>query len=337
MLIKENISLKPFNTFNVDAKAKYYTKVDSIEQFKDVLVFSKNKNINKLVLGGGSNILFTKDYDGIVIKNSLTGINIVYEDKNIIRVKACAGESWPGFADYCVKKGWSGIENLSLIPGTVGASPVQNIGAYGVEVKDSVFEVEVLDIDSLEILKLTKEQCNFSYRNSIFKSNAKGKFIVVSVTYELSKKFTPILNYKPLKEYFENKGFPVTLQSIAEAVKDIRRSKLPDPQILGNAGSFFKNPVLDNSLVEKLRNEYPDIPVFKIDNKKSKLAAGWMIEKCGWKGKREGDAGVHEKQALVLVNYGKASGTDIFNLAEKIKQSVQQTFSVELEYEVNIL
>ncbi len=337
MLIEKNISLKPYNTFGVEAKAKYFAKVNTIDQLKEVISFSKQKNSGKLILGGGSNILFTKDYDGIVIKNNLTGIKKVYEDENIVRVKVYAGESWSGFTDYCVEKGWCGIENLSLIPGSVGASPVQNIGAYGVEVKDSVFEVEVIDIESLEISKLTGKQCDFGYRNSIFKNKAKERFIVVSVTYELSKVFTPKLDYKPLKEYFDEKGIPVTLKSVSEAVKEIRRSKLPDPQFLGNAGSFFKNPVMNNSLIEKLIRNYPGIPVFKIDNKKSKLAAGWMIEKCGWKGKKTGDAGVHGKQALVLVNYGNASGRDIFNLAEKIKHSVLQTFGIELEYEVNIL
>ena len=337
MDIITNASLKKHNTFGIDAKARYFVEITSVEELQETLSFIKSNSFNFFILGGGSNVLFTKDFEGVVIKNNTKGIETVFEDDNIVTVKASAGESWSDFTDYCVSKGWSGIENLSLIPGSVGASPVQNIGAYGVEVKDVIKEVEVLDIETGEVLTIPAKDCKFGYRSSIFKNEAKGKYVVLSVIYKLSKHFEPKIDYGPLKMYFPEKKIPVTLKNVSLAVKEIRRSKLPDPGELGNAGSFFKNPVIDNDKAGELKRKFKGIPVFEAGNGKSKIAAGWMIEKTGWKGKRIGDAGVHEKQALVLVNYGNATGQEIVDLADKIKSSVFETFGINLENEVLVL
>jgi UDP-N-acetylmuramate dehydrogenase len=289
-------------------------------------------------LGGGSNVLFVKDFPGLIIKMELKGIEVERENSHFLWVRAYAGERWPDFVDHSVDQGWSGIENLSLIPGTVGAAPIQNIGAYGVEVKETIESVRVLNTDTLEISEMNNQDCEFNYRNSAFKNKLKGKYLVLSVLFKFNKQFIPKIQYQPLKNWFEKQNKEkVGLKEVSEAVKAIRRSKLPDPSVIGNAGSFFKNPTIDQSLAQRIKDEHPDLPVYKVNDKKVKIPAGWLIEQCGWKGKRIGDAGVHPHQALVLVNYGHASGQDILDLAERIQQSVKKKFNLMLEPEVNIL
>jgi UDP-N-acetylmuramate dehydrogenase len=338
MQIYENISLKPFNTFGTEAHARFFTEALSPEQMGQAIEFSQKEQHPFLILGGGSNVLFVNDFKGVVIKNSSKGISVQDETEEHVLIKAAGGESWPEFVDHCVEHGWSGIENLSLIPGTVGAAPVQNIGAYGTEIKEVVKYVEVLDAQTGDLRKLTNAECAFSYRSSIFKTTYKNRYIVTSVIFELHKKFTPNLTYKPLKEVFASTDpRDITIREVSEAVKAIRRSKLPDPGEAGNAGSFFKNPVITEKQLETIWHQHKNVPFYDLDNGLFKLAAGWLIEKAGWKGRRLGDAGVHEKQALVLVNYGKATGREILDLANRIKDSVLEKFGVQLEFEVNIV
>ncbi len=337
MLIQENISLKPWHTFKTEANTRFFTEAASTEEMKEALTFAKANNLPFLILGSGSNILFTQDFPGIIIKNVIRFIKIEKENNSYISIKAGGGEPWPEFVDYCVENRWCGIENLSLIPGTVGASPVQNIGAYGTEVKNVIEKVEILNTESLELSTITNADCNFDYRNSVFKQT-KGKWIVTAVTFRLKKHFIANLSYEPLRQMFT--GMPkekITIKMISEAVKDLRRSKLPSPEELGNAGSFFKNPMINKKQLNFLKHSYPDIPFYKLNNGKYKLAAGWLIEQSGWKGKRLGDAGVHQQQALVLVNYGNASGNEILNLAEKIRNDIKEKFKILLDFEVNIL
>ncbi len=337
MQIQENISLKPWHTFKTEAKARFFTVAGSPEEMIEALSFANTKILPYLILGGGSNILFTQDFPGIVIKNDIRFVKVEKENDTTVWVKAGAGEPWPEFVDNCVEHHWCGVENLSLIPGTVGASPVQNIGAYGIEVKDVIEQVEVLDTRSFKTKSLSNAECQFGYRNSIFKQE-KGKWVVTAVTYRLQKQFTPNLNYRPLKDFFSGRSTEkITPKKISEAVKHIRRSKLPSPEELGNAGSFFKNPVIHDAQLNDLLSRFPDLPFFRLANNQAKLAAGWLIEQSGWKGKRLGDAGVHHRQALVLVNHGNAHGKEILNLAEKIRSGVKIKFGVHLEFEVNIL
>ncbi len=337
MVVKNEVSLKPFNTFGVNAKAHYFAEIVSVSDLQKALSFTKEKKIPLLMLGGGSNILFTSDFEGLVLLNRMQGMETVKETDEFLWLKVMGGGSWPDWVDYCVERGLGGIENLSLIPGTIGAAPIQNIGAYGVEVKEVVDNVEIFDVEKGETRIVTNQGCEFAYRNSLFKKSVKGKYFVLSVTFKLSRKPTLNLNYAPLKSYFEGRDTEsISVLEVSEAVKRIRRSKLPNPDKLGNAGSFFKNPVVKNSRLQKLLKTYPEIPHYPFDKNSSKLAAGWLIERCGWKGKRIGDAGVHDKQALVLVNYGSASGEEVVNLATEVKKSVEKEFGVRLEFEVNV-
>jgi UDP-N-acetylmuramate dehydrogenase len=338
MRVLKNISLKPYNTFGLEVKTDFFTKVTFEKDLTDTFDFIQQKKLPFLMLGGGSNILFVNDFKGVVLLNVMKGITLLQEDNDKVMVRVSGGESWPGFVDYCVRQGWSGVENLSLIPGTVGAAPIQNIGAYGTEVKDVIRNVEVWEPETGNTKTLFNTECRFGYRSSIFKTKHKGKYIITAVTFGLSKKFIPKLNYKPLKEMFSDKNIrDITLQEISNAVKTIRRSKLPDPEVLGNTGSFFKNPEVKMEVLEKVRKDFEKVPFYDLGNGKYKIPAGWLIEQAGWKGKRQGDAGVHEKQALVLVNYGKATGKEILDLATQIKDSVLQKFGVKLEFEVNIV
>lgn len=338
MQIKENFSLRNLNTFGIEVSARYFASFSDIEQARELLSNSLVKQLPILILGGGSNILFTRNFDGIVIKNQLKGITLVNQTDTNYYIKSGAGESWNEFVSYCVENNYAGIENLSLIPGNVGASPMQNIGAYGVEIKDVFYELEALHIKTGEIHKFNLQDCQFGYRESVFKNKQKGEYIITSVTYKLNK--TPVFNtsYGAIDKELENMGVKeLSISAISQAVCNIRTSKLPNPKEIGNAGSFFKNPIISASLFEKLKQEFPDMPSYPQSLNEVKTAAGWLIERCGWKGRQIGDAGVHKNQALVLVNYNKATGSEIFDLSSKIIADVKGKFGIELEREVNII
>jgi len=338
MRIEKNISLKPFNTFNVDAIAKYFSEVNNHSEFRDVLHNKELRTEKKLILGGGSNILFTKDLDGIVIKINNSEIEVISETEENILIQVDAGVEWDSFVKYTIDEGICGLENLSLIPGNVGAAPIQNIGAYGVEVKDFIENVNVMMISDLEEKSYSNLECNFSYRNSIFKNELKNKFLITSVLFKFSKRNKINLTYAPLNDYFAGKSEnEISLVNLRDAVISIRESKLPDPNKLGNAGSFFKNPIITKEKYEELKVEYPDLNGYPENNSKVKISAGWLIEKCGLKGKRIGDVGVHEKQALVIVNYGNASGSEIIHFSKMIQSEVENKFNINLINEVNIL
>lgn len=339
MNIQQNISLKPFNTFGIDVSAAQFASFsDNIELEALLHYHSSEKKADKLLLlGGGSNILFTKNVSGLVLKNEIPGIEKIKEDDEYVYVKAGAGENWHHFVMHCLENNYAGVENLALIPGNVGASPMQNIGAYGVEIKDIFHELEAMHINDKTTVTFSKNDCAFGYRESVFKNKYKGQFIITSVTYRLRKQ--PVFNtsYGAIQQELENTGTKeLSIQAIARAVMNIRSSKLPDPKQIGNAGSFFKNPEVKKNQFDELRLRFPGIVGYDVGNGHVKLAAGWLIEQCGWKGYRRGDAGCHAKQALVLVNYGKATGSEIFELSSKIIESVSSTFGVTLEREVNI-
>lgn len=338
MTIKENFSLKNLNTFQVDAKARYYVELESAEQIFYITSQEKFQNLPILILGEGSNVLFTKDYNGLIIRPISKGIKIVDENNDFVLVNAQAGESWDDLVTFCVEHEYCGIENLSLIPGTVGAAPIQNIGAYGVELKDVLESVEGFNLETKEKITLQNKQCRFGYRNSIFKNELKGKFLVSSITIRLKKEKIFGLNYRAFQDFVQKKGNKdITIKEVSELVKQIRRSKLPDPAKIGNAGSFFKNPEVDNKKFSELKKTFNDLVFFKVDEHSYKIPAAWLIEKCGYKGKRSGNVGTYTKQALVIVNLGKASGTEIVNFAEQIIKAVDKKFGIKLTPEVNIL
>jgi len=334
-MIQININLKEFNTFGISVKAEMFAVFSSIEELKQILSFRNNKKL--LVLGGGSNLLLTKDFDGLVIKNEIKRFEVIEETASEVIVESGAGENWHEFVLNCIDKGFGGIENLSLIPGSVGASPMQNIGAYGVEIKDVFESLSAYHIASGEIHYFDKTKCEFGYRESIFKNKVKGEYIILSVTFRLTKNSTINSSYGAINEQLKVMGIEnPTIQELSAAVIAIRQSKLPDPKIIGNAGSFFKNPTVEIALLEQIQKNYPDIPNYPALNGK-KLAAGWLIEKAGWKGRTFDNYGVHKLQALVLVNYGNCTGQEIFDLSSQIIQDVFEKFGVLLEREVNIL
>jgi UDP-N-acetylmuramate dehydrogenase len=339
MQIAQNISLKPFNTFGIDAEAKYFAAFKSLDELQELLSRQHSTNKQQLILGGGSNILLTENFDGIVLKNELKGIELMKEDADFFYVKANAGEQWHSFVMHCIENNYAGIENLSLIPGCVGASPMQNIGAYGVEIKDVFEELEAFHLQEKKIVKFNITDCAFGYRESVFKRKFKNEFVILNVTFRLRK--LPVFNtsYGAIETELEKMNVKeFSIRAISQAVINIRSSKLPDPKIIGNAGSFFKNPEIPTTKFVELKKHFPDIIGYLVSNNQlTKLAAGWLIEQCGWKGFRDGDAGCHVKQALVLVNYGNAKGEDIFKLSEKIIASVKEKFGVQLEREVNII
>lgn len=340
MNIQENSSLKHLNSFGIDVSTKYFAKFNHIDELAEVASFIKMRPapINSMILGGGSNILFTKNYDGLILKNQLKGIELVKEDAEYVYLKAGAGESWHRFVQYCITKNVGGVENLSLIPGNVGASPMQNIGAYGVEIKDVFEELEAWHLNDQQLVTFSLNDCAFGYRESVFKRQLKNQFAITSVTYKLRKQ--PIFNvsYGAIQQELERMGVQqLSIANIAQAVINIRTSKLPDPAQIGNAGSFFKNPTVTTFVFEQLQQLFPQIVGYHLHDGSVKLAAGWLIEQCGFKGFRKGDVGCYSKQALVLVNYGTASGVEIFDLSQKIIEAVQQKFSVLLEREVNIM
>ncbi|HUR10760.1 MAG TPA: UDP-N-acetylmuramate dehydrogenase [Flavitalea sp.] len=336
MKSEENISLRPYNTFRMDVHAGYFITCYNMEEIRMAVNANKDKSIT--VFGGGSNILLTKNIEGVVIKNEIRGINQIREEGHQVFVEAGAGENWHRFVLYCLDHNLGGVENLALIPGSVGASPMQNIGAYGVELSEVFHELLAYDTKEAKFKTFNREECLFGYRESIFKTKHKGRFIICKVVFRLTRK--PIFNisYGAIRQELNAAEVKeVNIRSIAEAVIRIRRAKLPDPELIGNAGSFFKNPTVSASQFALLKEKFPLIVGFPNESGDVKLAAGWMIESCGWKGFRRGDAGCHAQQALVLVNYGNATGKEIFDLSEEILTSVKEKFGVELEREVNVL
>lgn len=338
MQLHKNVSLKQYNTFGIDVSAKYFAGFGSLETLRELLSNDQQQIINKLILGGGSNLLFTKDFDGLVLKNELKGIELVKEDETYYYVKANAGENWHQFVLHCIAHNYAGIENLSLIPGNVGASPMQNIGAYGVEIKDVFYELEAYHMHDHAVQQFSLEDCAFGYRESVFKRKYKDQFVILNVTYRLRKQPLYNTSYGAIEQELEKmQAKELSIQAVSQAVINIRSSKLPDPKVIGNAGSFFKNPTISNEQFHALQNTFPNIVGYPFGAHDTKVAAGWLIEQCGWKGYREGDAGCHAKQALVLVNYGHAKGSEIYALSGKIIDSVKSTFGIELEREVNII
>jgi UDP-N-acetylmuramate dehydrogenase len=341
MQVQKDFSLKKYNTFGINAIAEYFSTFFNVDELKSIIE-NNEKIISKMILGGGSNILFTKDFHGLVLKNEICGMNIIKEDKNYVYVKAGGGVKWHNLVMFCVRKNLGGLENLSLIPGNVGASPMQNIGAYGVEIKDVFHELEAFHLKEKEVETFSASDCRFGYRDSVFKNKYKDQFAILNVTYRLRKNPDFNISYGALQAELEKMNIVhLSVKAISDAVISIRSSKLPDPAIIGNAGSFFKNPAISSHQLYELHrlheHEEKDIPFYKLDEENFKIPAGWLIEKCGWKGYRKDDAGCYEKQALVLVNYGNATGIEIYNLSEKIKISVKEKFGIELEREVNIL
>ena len=335
--ILEKISLKSYNTFGVKAYARWFSDINDKD---DLIVLFKNPHNQKkkiLVLGGGSNMLFTNDYDGLVLHINIKGISHRIIDNDVF-ITAGAGENWNLLVKYCVEHEFAGMENLSLIPGSVGASPVQNIGAYGVELMDIFHSCRAVEIATGEILQFNNSDCRFSYRDSIFKNELKNKIIITEVTFKLSKNFQPKIQYGAIQVELNKRGIlNPSIRDVSEIVSHIRVSKLPDPATIGNAGSFFKNPIIEVEKFRRLKSAFPDIIHYVVDSENIKLAAGWLIEECGWKGKRVGDTGTWKDQALVLVNHGNASGNEIYNLSADIINSVQERFGLVLEREVNII
>jgi UDP-N-acetylmuramate dehydrogenase len=333
--IQENISLKEYNTFGISVQAKRFISVTSVYELQQLLKIEKNI----FLLSGGSNMLLTKDIEKLVVHIDIKGISVDSENHNDIYLTVNAGENWHKFVLWCVSNNYGGIENLSLIPGSVGTCPIQNIGAYGVEVKDTITKVEAVEIKTGKLVSFSLEECQFGYRNSIFKNEVKGKYVLTSVGFKLTKKEHNLnTSYGAIETELASKEvIKPSLKDVSEAVIAIRQSKLPDPKKIGNSGSFFKNPVISKTHFEKIQKEFPKVPCYHISDQEIKVPAGWLIEQIGLKGKRFGNYGVHEKQALVLVNYGNASGEEIYQLAKKIQREVQTTFNISLEIEVNII
>lgn len=338
MKIQTNFSLKELNTFGLAVQTSRYCKVTSVPDIQDLLSNPEIQKLKKLVLGGGSNMLFAHDFEGLVIHNCIEGIRMDDQGEDHVFVSAGGGVNWHSFVLYCVDHGFGGLENLSLIPGCVGAAPIQNIGAYGVEIKDTFFELTALDLTDGNIQKFNSAQCHFGYRDSVFKREGKNKYIITEVTFRLSKK--PVINvsYGAIKSQLESMNISTpTIKDVSEAVIAIRQSKLPDPKVIGNAGSFFKNPEIPTEQFIMLQNSFPEIVGYKSHDNLTKVAAGWLIENSGWKGKRVGNTGMHDKQALVLVNYGNATGNELIEHAKRVQKSVLEKFGIELEMEVNII
>ncbi len=340
-MMEENISLKKYNTFGIDATAHYFARFSSVDELSAHLDFStpsiSPNSLPVLILGGGSNLLFTKDFDGLVLKNELGGIEKIREDELYVYIKAGAGIGWHQLVIHCLQNNWAGMENLSLIPGNVGASPMQNIGAYGVEIKDIFFELEAFHLKEKSVVTFNLKECEFGYRESIFKRKYNKQFVILNVTYRLRK--LPVFKtaYAAIDQELVKMGVTeLSIQAISKAIITIRQSKLPTPSEIGNAGSFFKNPEIQQRQFESLSKAFPEIIGFPLPDERVKIAAGWLIEQCGWKGYRKGDTGCYSKQALVLVNYGHSTGAQILELSESIVASVKNKFGIELEREVNI-
>ncbi|WP_400076986.1 UDP-N-acetylmuramate dehydrogenase [Winogradskyella sp. R77965] len=337
MTIVKNISLKSFNTFGIDAKAKSFCDITSIETLRDVLSIQYNNPL--FILGGGSNMLLTKDIDALVLHINLKGIEVIRETEDTVTIKAMAGENWHEFVIWCLKHNFGGVENLSLIPGNIGTAPIQNIGAYGVELKDVFVSCEAVRIKDQSTRTFSKADCNFGYRESVFKQELKGDYIITSVNLQLTKNNHNLhMDYGAIKNELEDSKIKnPTIQDISKAVIAIRQSKLPDPKEIGNSGSFFKNPIISSKQFNQLQKNFPEVPSYKISEEEVKVPAGWLIEKAGFKGKRFNDYGVHNKQALVLVNYDNADGAAIFELAQLIRKTIKRIFDITIETEVNII
>lgn len=337
MDIQEDISLKVYNTFGIDAKARFFCEINSIAELKQALQLKGYPNL--FVLGGGSNMLITKDLENLVLHINLKGIEVVSENKDEAIIKVNAGENWHNMVLWTLDHDYGGLENLSLIPGNTGTAPIQNIGAYGVELKDTFVCCEAMEIATRELKTFTKDECQFGYRDSYFKNEGLGKYIITSVSFKLTKRNHKLnVDYGAIVSELQHNGITnPSIKDVSNAVIAIRKSKLPDPKELGNSGSFFKNPVVDRQQFDNFTKLYPTAPFYKVSENEFKIPAGWLIEQCGYKGKRFGDAGVHKNQALVLVNYGNASGADIIELAEKIIESVSQNFGITISPEVNII
>ncbi len=334
---QRNISLKPYNTFGIEAKANYFLKIKTVNELRSFLS-NHAAQTPLLVLGGGSNLLFTRDFPGVVLKINIEGIQVIRKDNDYVWVKAGAGENWHQFVLYCIEKELGGIENLSLIPGTVGAAPMQNIGAYGVEIKDVFESLEAVEILTGKVHTFDNKACRFGYRESVFKLELKDQFIITSVVFKLSKTHQVNTSYGAIEATLQEKGIAQpTIRDVSDAVISVRQSKLPDPAVIGNAGSFFKNPVITASQYAHIQAEYENVPGYELPDGGVKVPAGWLIEKCGWKGKKIGEVGVHKMQALVLVNYGNAKGEDVKKLAFDILKSVTDKFNIELTPEVNLI
>ena len=335
MNIQHNISLKAYNTFGIDVTAHQFAEINLLSELKEII----NTTSDFFVLGGGSNLLLTKDIEKLVVHLNLKGRKVIKETDKDILIEAAAGENWHTFVLWCISQNYGGLENLSLIPGNVGTAPIQNIGAYGVEQKDTMHELQALEIASNQLKTFKNEDCNFGYRNSVFKNDLKGKYIITSVIFKLTKKNHHLnTSYGAIQSELEkNEISSPTIKDVSNAVIAIRQSKLPDPNEIGNSGSFFKNPVISTADFEHLLSKHPEAPYYKISDKEVKVPAGWLVEKCGFKGKRYGDAGIHKKQALVLVNYGNATGKEIFELSKQIQKTVLEKFGIVLEAEVNVI
>lgn len=333
MIIQENISLKSYNTFGIDVNAKRFVTINSLKELKEILAIENDI----FLLSGGSNMLLISEIRKIVLHLELKGILVNDTEKDVVYVTAEAGENWHEFVLWCISQNYGGLENLSLIPGNVGTSPIQNIGAYGVEIKDTFHQLEALEIATGNIKIFSNSECNFGYRNSVFKNELKGKYIIVSVTFKLTKtNHNYNISYGAIADCLTDKNNP-SLKEISDAVIAIRESKLPDPQKIGNSGSFFKNPVITLNEFKILQQKYPSVPHYIVSDNEIKIPAGWLIEQSGFKGQRFGDAGVHKNQALVLVNYGNATGAEIYKLAQTIQQKIKEDFDISLEIEVNII
>lgn len=336
--IHKDISLKPYNTFGIEARAKYLAEVTNITQVREIISQPELNKLPVLILGGGSNLLFTQDFEGLVIKNNLKGIEVLKEDNNYVWVRAAAGENWHEFVLWCIEHGYAGVENLSLIPGCVGAAPMQNIGAYGVEIKDVFDSVQFVMLATGEVLNYTAEQCQFGYRESVFKHGLKNKVFIASVTLKLNKSPNFNITYGDIQKTLAEMNLSeLNIKAVSDAVIKIRQSKLPNPAELGNSGSFFKNPEIPTPQFEELQKQFPEIKGYPLPRNKTKVPAGWLIEQCGWKGKVVGNTGSHKMQALVLVNYGGATGNEVKELAYAIIDSVKEKFGIELHPEVNII
>ena len=339
MKVLENIDLFPYNTFGIHARARHFVVVSSVAEARQVFQSEIFRDHPHLILGGGSNLLLTKDFEGIVVKNEIVGIETVMEDESIIRLKVGSGENWHRFVMHCVAQGYGGIENLSLIPGTVGAAPMQNIGAYGVEIREVIHHVEAIELQTCASRIFSRGECAFGYRESIFKQELKDRYFISSITLTLTRSNHRYnISYGAIKDVLAEKNISdLSIRAISDAVIDIRRKKLPDPAVIGNAGSFFKNPSVDETTFARLKRNYSEIPSFPGENGLIKIPAAWLIEQCGWKGKTFDNIGVHKHQALVLVNYGGGEGKKIWDLAINIQSSVKAKFDIRLHPEVNVV
>jgi len=338
LVIQQNYSLKTLNTFGLDVSTQQYVRVETMDELKEIYLGSKFRTIKKMVLGGGSNVLFTRNWLGLIAHMAIPGVQVESESSDTVQVSAGAGEMWHPLVMWAVERGYGGFENLSLIPGTVGAAPMQNIGAYGVELKDVFHSLEALELKTGKTVRFYREDCAFGYRMSIFKTEQKGNYIITKVFFTLHKQPEVNTSYGAIGQVLGERGIDnPTIKDVSEAVIQIRQSKLPDPAEIGNAGSFFKNPTIEKAHFEALEALYPEIPHYPQPSGDEKIPAAWLIEKCGWKGHREGSIGVHDKQALVLVNHGMGNGMDIRKLAMNIMRSVNKKFQIELEAEVNMV